>query len=210
MDVTQGLIGLAAAWLLTGLVLGYVMRKRGHNFALWFTFGSLLGPLAVPLAFENVRREAELAVGRDALTRTTGDRDVLVALDGSQEAAEAFQAAASVLTGEPTSFTFVTVLDYEARSPLASDEQERTQQMLDEVSRSISGTNTATEILYGEPSKVLLEYASETGKDLVVIGTRGRGASERLFGSVARAIVSDSDVPVLVGPRPGSRRARSR
>lgn len=40
-----------------------------------------------------------------------------------------------------------------------------------------------------------------TGIELIVIGSRGHGASETLFGCVATGLVGASDIPVFLGPR---------
>lgn len=200
----QALIGLAIAWLATGLILGYVMKRRGHDFYVWLLLGSVLGPLSIPLAFENVRSEAEIVTTEAALhPKTKGGLDVLVALDGSDESAEALRTALPVMGMAPTSLTFVTVLDYEAfDAPADSEVRLNAEAMLDKAANSVTDREVTTAVLFGKPSRVLLDYAVETGKDVIVIGARGHGASELIFGSVARAIVSESPVPVLVGPRP--------
>ncbi len=203
METTQVLIGLAIAWLLTGVLLGYVMRRRGHDLLLWFALGAALGPLAIPLAFNNTRSEPATRAGAWS-SHTTGGFDVLVALDGSAESKAALQEAKRLTSDEPTSFTFVTVLDYESSSPLAEEDVASAQAMLKQAASSVSGYPTHTEILFGDPSTALLEYASQSGKELIVMGSRGHGASELLFGSVARSIVSKCDVPVFVGSQPTS------
>lgn len=204
MEITQVLIGLVVAWLLTGVLLGYAMRRRGHDFFLWFALGAVLGPLSLPLAFNNIKTETAARSEAAFTSHTAGGFDVLVALDGSPEANAAMRDARRLTTDQPTSFTFVTVLDYESRSPLAQEEVATAEAMLERAASAVADYPTHTEVLFGEPSSTLLEYASESGKELIVIGSRGRGASERLFGSVARAIVSKCDVPVFVGSQPAA------
>jgi nucleotide-binding universal stress UspA family protein len=54
----------------------------------------------------------------------------------------------------------------------------------------------------GEPAPAIFASARETNADLIVMGTRGRGALARaLLGSTAATILRDSDVPVMVVPR---------
>jgi len=62
-----------------------------------------------------------------------------------------------------------------------------------------------TEILEGSPSEKILEVAKAHGAELIVIGSRGRGAvTGAVLGSVSSEVVHRSDRPVLVA-RPGAR-----
>lgn len=65
----------------------------------------------------------------------------------------------------------------------------------------------ATAILEGEPAPALAGYARETGADLVVMTTHGRGGLERAWlGSVADELMRTLGIPMLV-IRPGERGA---
>lgn len=56
-----------------------------------------------------------------------------------------------------------------------------------------------TEILEGSPAAKILEVAETHGADLIVIGSRGRGAiTGTILGSVSSDVVHRSDRPVLV------------
>src|SRR5690348_7069842 len=62
-----------------------------------------------------------------------------------------------------------------------------------------------TEILEGSPADKILEVARAHGAELIVIGSRGRGAvTGALLGSVSSDVVHRSDRAVLVA-RPGTR-----
>ncbi|WP_283402256.1 universal stress protein [Halorubrum sp. DM2] len=55
-----------------------------------------------------------------------------------------------------------------------------------------------TAVVEGSPSREIITHAEETGCDLVVMGTHGRGGIDRLLlGSVAEKVVRGSSVPVL-------------
>jgi nucleotide-binding universal stress UspA family protein len=59
--------------------------------------------------------------------------------------------------------------------------------------------NVATRLLNGDPADEILAYASETGVDLIVTGSRGLGGLKSLFlGSVSRRLVENATTPCLV------------
>ena len=62
-----------------------------------------------------------------------------------------------------------------------------------------------TSIVEGTPSRCIVREAENTGCDLIVMGTHGRGGIDRLLlGSVAEKVVRASSLPVLtvsVAPR---------
>lgn len=61
----------------------------------------------------------------------------------------------------------------------------------------------------GHPARLVREYVRERGADLVVLGTRGRGAMlEVLVGSTAKSILSSLVCDALVVRAPGSRTPR--
>lgn len=52
--------------------------------------------------------------------------------------------------------------------------------------------------LEGRPSQQIVEYATDHGADLIVMGTHGRGGLDRLLlGSVAERVVRSAPVPVM-------------
>jgi nucleotide-binding universal stress UspA family protein len=55
-----------------------------------------------------------------------------------------------------------------------------------------------TRVALGNPAQKILDYISDEGIDLVIMGTHGRKGLERVFfGSVADRVVKMSPVPVL-------------
>lgn len=56
-----------------------------------------------------------------------------------------------------------------------------------------------TAVLEGPAKSEIVDYAAESGADLIAMGTHGRGGVERLMvGSVTEHVVRTSDVDVLV------------
>ena len=60
------------------------------------------------------------------------------------------------------------------------------------------GLDVQVRVVTGDPATVVVNSAVELGGDLIVIGNRGLRGLRGLFGSVARAVIRDSKVPVLV------------
>ncbi|MEF8941891.1 MAG: universal stress protein [Desulfohalobiaceae bacterium] len=54
------------------------------------------------------------------------------------------------------------------------------------------------EVREGQPRDQILKYSDKVEADLIVIGAHRRVSSTHLFGSTARNVVHESDVPVLV------------
>ena len=200
---TDVLIGMAVAWLLTGVITGFVMRRQGHDLFVWLALGSVLGPLVVPLAIENVRtiRTAE----QEAQTRPVppkGGLDLLIAVDGSPDALHAAKTSLEMFGATATSVTLATVLYFEAQSSETGKEmQASARRMLDEVASDLNFPVVETAILFGKADAALVEHARATGVEMLVVGPRGHGASEALFGSVTKSLVGVGSVPVFVGAR---------
>jgi nucleotide-binding universal stress UspA family protein len=65
------------------------------------------------------------------------------------------------------------------------------------------GVDTVTEVVRGEPSSSIVDYASSQGVDLITMPTRGRDGLERLLiRSTTKRVVRQADIPVLT-IRPG-------
>ncbi|EMA01092.1 Nucleotide-binding universal stress protein, UspA family [Haloarcula vallismortis] len=73
---------------------------------------------------------------------------------------------------------------------------------LDTVERLIGDDMTVTRATAeGSPSRKIVDYASQHGCDLIVMGTHGRGGIDRLLlGSVAERVVRSAHIPVVTVP----------
>lgn len=61
-----------------------------------------------------------------------------------------------------------------------------------------TGLDVVTSVEYGIPHEVILEYCTDEGIDMVVMGTKGRTGLDRvLVGSVTERVVRMADVPVV-------------
>lgn len=80
---------------------------------------------------------------------------------------------------------------------------ENNKQMMKEKIESLSNT-TATNIsglvTAGSPSDIISDIANEKKADLIIMGMKGKGKSNSVFGSTAAAVIRKSGFPVLLIP----------
>jgi nucleotide-binding universal stress UspA family protein len=70
---------------------------------------------------------------------------------------------------------------------------------LERTASTLRTSTLETSVEMGDPGVVLCEQASALGADVVVVGSRGRGAIRRaLLGSVSSYVVHNAPCPVLV------------
>lgn len=92
--------------------------------------------------------------------------------------------------------------DGDAREDLERTLESEGREAVDAVeSRALEADlEVVSEIRYGTPHKEILDYAEESGIDLIAIGTHGKSPREKLLtmGSVSERVVDNAAVPVLV------------
>jgi len=67
-----------------------------------------------------------------------------------------------------------------------------------EVAGTQDGLTVVTDIVEGNPHEEILDYVTEHGIDMVIMGTHGRTGLDRVvMGSVAERVVRRSPIPVL-------------
>lgn len=192
---------VAVIWVGTGLVTGLWMARRGHDWR-WTPIAVMLGPLFVPIALELVERRPRLvhAAGPEVLPRAARDGGprVLVGVDGSPQARAALLTAAGLLPPAHATLVLAAVVSYDDADPETPAAVHAAEQHLAEAARSLDGLSVSREVLAGPPGEALAHYATEHDMDVVVVGRRGRGLSERVLGSVSSHLLKHSTVPVLV------------
>ena len=107
---------LAGIWIGIGigLLLALVMGRHGHDPFAWWLLGTLLGPLALPLALSAERRQAERAQQLHIGVPGRGPVDVLVGLDGLSQAGAALLTVLDLLGPQLGRLTLATVVDLDA------------------------------------------------------------------------------------------------
>lgn len=144
-------------------------------------------------------------------------RNVLVGYDGSENADLALRYAIDVAQRGNARLTVMSVVPDPGSATYASwmtaaNVAELERDMTDQVARTLDAAIArvpddlpVTKVLgHGHAGPALLQHVEAGGCDLVVVGTRGRGAMRSLLlGSVSEHLIRHSPVPVVVVPPPG-------
>ncbi len=138
-------------------------------------------------------------------------KKILMAMDGSEPAFKAMGVAADLARSLKAKLTLGYVryipiaypAEFAGTGVDAFEEEERQwgMQMLKDAERRASelGVTSDNIVLSGSPAEALADWAGSQEYDLVVVGSRGRGAVTRvLLGSVADRLVHICKTPVLV------------
>jgi nucleotide-binding universal stress UspA family protein len=139
---------------------------------------------------------------------------ILLATDGSDEAAMAAEAAAELSKQSGSEIHVAYVLpapaqlighhlySAEMRESLLGAAEREAETFLKDRAEQIGadgGKVAETHLRSGEPDKEILRLAEELGAGLIVIGSRGLGAVSRtLMGSVSESVVRQAHCPVFV------------
>ncbi|MFB6149967.1 MAG: universal stress protein [Halobacteriales archaeon] len=145
---------------------------------------------------------------------------LLVAVDGSDEAADALAYATDIADAMDGSITVVHAVDpavYETADddPVATSEnasrrlivqsiedaEDRGFTILDEASSFAEelGYTVDTELVYGDPVTAISAYAEDADIDTIFVGHRGRSErTARMLGSIAQGLVERATMPVTV------------
>ena len=139
-------------------------------------------------------------------------RRILVAVDGSPQSVGACRLAVDLARGYEATLVALHVAvpvppgssvrpaDYLRAQDAARAQGDR---LLEDARNLARGYAPFTgEVVFGEPSDVIVRRARELGADLVVVGSRGLGTIDRLLlGSVSSSVAQRAACSVLVARR---------
>jgi nucleotide-binding universal stress UspA family protein len=137
-------------------------------------------------------------------------RNILVAVDGSPDAAEALRDAIDLAESEHTRLTLVTAVPQISATGLLvpgavtddaiADTRARAEAILRRALDQVPDDLPVSTVLTDQPIRPALIRQIKDGRhDLVVMGSRGRGAvRSALLGSVSHYVLHHSPVPVLI------------
>jgi nucleotide-binding universal stress UspA family protein len=183
-------------WLLGGLAGYYYLYRHGHPHPVWLLGGLVLGPFALLVFMDRVERSSHVLVERPAAD--TSGMKVVVGLDGSAGSRHALEVARHLVEGRACCLVLCEVVDYDTEDDPSGAGVEAATQRLGQVAASLPDHPVSVEVVAGRPAQALAEVAEQQDADLVVVGTRGRGLTRRLLGSVAEDLLATSTRPVLV------------
>ena len=133
---------------------------------------------------------------------------ILVATDGSADAMEALSYAGDLAlrdhAGVIVVHAFESVPGYlgePMRDEIIERHLNRARDLADDAVEALQsrGVSTKSEVLEGPPADAILRVAGTQDVDLIVMGSRGRGAvTSLLLGSVSHRVLAHARAPVLV------------
>ena len=129
------------------------------------------------------------------LAPTDGSDGATAALEHAIDLAAAHDATVHALYAADVQYSY----DFDAERLLEIIEREG-ESVVEAAAESCraGGVESVTAVQRGDPSRVVLDYASEHDIDLVVMGTHGRrGIVRFLLGSVTERVLRLSETPVL-------------
>ncbi len=137
--------------------------------------------------------------------------DVLVAVDGSKDAALALAAAILAVQRNHARLTIIAVAEDVTRRPgaialdptLQQRVDETTEQHLREAVTSIPDDIPVTTLFrHGRPGAAIVAAAKEGEHDAIILGARGVGRVGSLMGSVSQHVLHNASVTVFVAHAP--------
>jgi nucleotide-binding universal stress UspA family protein len=149
-------------------------------------------------------------------------RNILVAIDGSPDSEQALAEAIDLAESEHTRLTLFSAVVAPAAvayagmsgavtATLVHDAQADTEAILRKAVERVPDQVSVSTVLSSEPVRPALLSQIKTGRhDLVIMGSRGRGAVRSvLLGSVSHYVLHHSPVPVLIVHAESSRQLKS-
>ncbi|HEX3802435.1 MAG TPA: universal stress protein [Solirubrobacteraceae bacterium] len=136
--------------------------------------------------------------------------NILVAVDGSADADAALAHAIDLAESEHTRLTLIAAVDEipptayliggQATGQMREDAHHQAETVIRQARDLIPADLPVTTVLSEQPIRLALMYQlKEAHHDLVVMGSRGRGAvRSALLGSVSHYVLNHCPVPVLI------------
>lgn len=131
---------------------------------------------------------------------------ILVPTDGSETVDQVIDAALDIAVHHDATVHLLYVADTNRPSHTSAEAglddvlEDEGDQIVDEAAERVRqrGLDVVPAVQQGNPAPTIVEYADESGIDLVVMPTHGRtGVTRLVLGSITERVVRASEVPVL-------------
>ncbi len=132
---------------------------------------------------------------------------IVVGFDASEHSRKALARAADIANGATLAVVCAANISRLMRDPAGGTapvdpaDVEARREALAEARKYVEGRGLKADLIegHGNPADVIVEEAEASGADLIVVGTRGLGATRRTFmGSVSTNVVHHAPCDVLV------------
>lgn len=136
---------------------------------------------------------------------------ILVPLDGSELAAKILPQVTELALTNHSEVTLLTVGNTSSMALIAEAAPSAivetaaamkavSEKKLNEAAKELSAKGIKATCVYreGVPAKAIIDYADETGCDLIAMATHGRGEIAWIIGSVAEKVVTHATMPVFL------------
>jgi nucleotide-binding universal stress UspA family protein len=124
-------------------------------------------------------------------------KTIVVGTDGSERARRAVERAAA-LAGACEATLHVVHAFQGTRDDVTQAARDVAERVASELADT--GVTVRTHALQGDPADVILDYAYDSGADLIVIGNRGMTGRRGRFSSIPNSIAHDASCSVLIVP----------
>lgn len=134
-------------------------------------------------------------------------KNILVAVDGSDQAFEALKEAIEVVKRNNAKLFLITAINFSPWSTdaqvmqlLLSESEKSAKDIVTKAKKQIPlGIECNATIMHGNPKACIVQFSKENDIDLIVMGATGKGAITRaLIGSTTSYVVNHAPCNVLV------------
>jgi nucleotide-binding universal stress UspA family protein len=128
-----------------------------------------------------------------------GMRKVVIGYDPSDRAARAFETGVELAGALGAEVHLVTAFtDGPTGATEITTQRRQAEQMLEKAATKIRGAEVRCHAIPSRPADAIIEVATGSSADLIVIGNRGAQGTKRVLGSIASAVVGHAPCSVLV------------
>ncbi len=129
-------------------------------------------------------------------------KHIIVPVDGSKNARRAAKEAATFASCQTDAFIELLFVSNFKKSDNSREQLEQNvKQITDEIENDYMKRNIDYKItmLHGQPGREIVRHADSVKADLIVIGSRGLNALQKVvLGSVSQKVVTQAKTPVLL------------